>query len=298
MLAIGDSVSCEFTIDTNQVGPLAESDVLTNRIDVSAVDNDGTGVSGFATASRTVLGEPPSLNVLKTDNGAVIDEPGENIAYDLTITNLSVTEPLTITSIVDEVFFAPEGGSQESRGSLVISGDPVVVDTSGLIDVTLVDTDCDDLIGTTLAVNGDPADNASCTVTLTLAGNAGDSYHDVVTVVAVDDEGTPAEAENEADTPVVDVLPTISIDEGRRTPTAGSRDGRPGDVHAHDHQHQRGDGSVDDHEPLRQHVRQLLPGQHPDRGRQHRLPRTPGRCARPGCLDELHDHCDDQRPGR
>ena len=60
-----------------------------------------------------MLGEPPALSVFKTDNGAQIDEPGENIAYDLTITNLSITEPLTITSITDDVFFTPEGGSQD-----------------------------------------------------------------------------------------------------------------------------------------------------------------------------------------
>ena len=76
VLAIGEFVTCQFTIDTTQVGPLAEGDVLTNRVDVTAVDDDGTEVSGSATASRTVLGEPPSLDVFKTDNDAVIRRAG------------------------------------------------------------------------------------------------------------------------------------------------------------------------------------------------------------------------------
>jgi uncharacterized repeat protein (TIGR01451 family)/LPXTG-motif cell wall-anchored protein len=209
VLQIGAFVTCQFTIDTTKVGPLAENDVLTNRIDVTAVDDDATPVSGFDTASRTVLGEPPALGVFKTDNGALIDEPGEDIAYDLTLTNLSITEPLTITSIVDEVFFTPLGGVQTSIGSIVI--DVNGVDDGGLTGATLVSTNCDGLIDTVLAVNGDEGDQASCTITLHLEGNAGDSYHDIVTTVAVDDEGTPAQAQNEADTPVVDVLPLVEI---------------------------------------------------------------------------------------
>jgi uncharacterized repeat protein (TIGR01451 family)/LPXTG-motif cell wall-anchored protein len=209
VLGIGESVSCTFTIDTTLVGSLVKNDVLTNRVDVTAEDNDGTEVSGFDTASRTVLAEPPALNVFKTDNGAQIDEPGDDIAYDVTLTNLSVTEPLTITSIVDDVFYTPLGDPQVSAGTLVI--DELGVDDSGLTGATFVSTDCDTLIGTVLAVNGTPGDEATCTITLHLEGNAGDSFHDIVTGNAVTNDGTPASAENEADTPVVDVLPAIGI---------------------------------------------------------------------------------------
>ncbi len=214
----GQSVSCELTIDTTVLGPLAQGETLTNRVDVTAVDNDGTQVTGFDTAGRPVLGEPPAVRVFKTDNGAQIAEPGQDIAYVIRIENLSATEPLFVTSITDEVTFIPQGNAPESRGTLVIDANGV--DTSNL-DVALVSTDCGALIGTELTISDGAAggaDETSCTITLKLTGDAGDAYHDVVTVTGEDDEHEPAPpAQNEADTPVVDVLPTITIDKTANT---------------------------------------------------------------------------------
>ena len=113
--------------------------------------------------------------------------------------------PLTINSIVDAVTFVPAGGAAESRGTLVVDGNGV--DASGLIGVSLVSTDCVESIGTTLA----PGGSVVCTITLRFTGNADDRYEDKVTVDALDDVDQHVTASNEADTPVVNVPPEISI---------------------------------------------------------------------------------------
>ena len=82
-----------------------------------------------------------------------------------------------------------------------------VIDDGLLEGVSLVSTDCDVAIGTTLA----PGGSAACTITLRLTGNADDRYEDKVTVDAIHDVDQHVTASNEADTPVVNVPPDISI---------------------------------------------------------------------------------------
>ena len=135
VLAPGESVTCEFTIDTRLLGTgvVAAGDVITNRVDVDVVDDDGTTDHGFDDADRDVVAEPPQLVVDKTDHDVDILEAADDIAYDITITNISVTVPLTINSIIDAVTFVPAGGAAESRGVLVVDGNGI--DASGLIGV-------------------------------------------------------------------------------------------------------------------------------------------------------------------
>jgi hypothetical protein len=208
VLGPGESTMCEFTVDTRLLGTgvVAEGDLLTNRVDVDVVDDDATTDHGFDDADRDVVGEPPQLVVDKTDHDVDIHEAADGIAYDITITNISVTEPLTITSITDAITFVPNGGTPQSRGELIV--DQNGIDASGLIDVGLVSTNCMSTIGTVLAPNGG---SALCTITLFLTGNADDRYEDKVTVDALDDELQLATASNEADTPVVNVAPDILI---------------------------------------------------------------------------------------
>ncbi|MEO1056175.1 MAG: hypothetical protein AAFY28_04595, partial [Actinomycetota bacterium] len=220
-----DSYTCEFTVDTAEVpngGALAQDEDLRNFVEVTGQDDDPTPtvVKDDDVADRPVLGEPPSIGVFKTDNGAEIDEPGEQITYDVDIFNLGTTEALTITKIVDAVKF---NGVDE--GTLTIEDNPVglpieVTNTfPGPQGAAFVSTTCDAEIGTVLApatgiTNGRP-DNAdattSCQIVLDLPGDAGDEYSDIVTVNAVDASGDPVEGENSAETPVVDVKPAIQI---------------------------------------------------------------------------------------
>ena len=208
VLARGQSVTCEFTIDTRSLGTgvVVAGDSITNRVDVDVADDDGSSDHGFDDADRDVVAEPPQLVVDKTDHDVAIREATDDIAYDITISNISLTVPLTINSIVDAVTFVPAGGAAESRGTLVVDGGGVFDD--GLLEgVSLVSTDCDVAIGTTLA----PGGSATCRITLRLTGNADDRYEDKVTVDAIHDVDQHVTASNEADTPVVNVPPDISI---------------------------------------------------------------------------------------
>ena len=202
------SVTCEFTVDTRALGTgvVVAGDSITNRVDVDVVDDDGSSDHGFDDADRDVVAEPPQLVVDKTDHDVAIREAADDIAYDITISNISLTVPLTINSIVDAVTFVPAGGAAESRGTLVVDGNGA--DDAGLLaGVSLVSTNCDVAIGTTLP----PGGSAACTITLRLTGNADDRYEDKVTVDAIHDVDQHVTASNEADTPVVNVPPDISI---------------------------------------------------------------------------------------
>ena len=268
-LAPGEFVRCQFTIDTTSLGVVAAGDVITNRVDVDVVDDDGTTDHGFDDAQRDVVAAPPQLAVDKTDHDVDIREAADDIAYDITITNIGSTVPLTIDSIVDAVSFIPAGGAAESRGTLVVDGNGI--DASGLIGVSLVSTDCDSTIGTTLDPNGG---SAVCTITLHFTGNADDRYEDKVTVDAVHDLDQHVTAANEADTPVVNVAPEITIT-NTGVADLGAGDGRPGRLHADDQQRQRRQPRPgDDHRAVRQHLRHLLPPEHREGRDQHRLLRS------------------------
>jgi uncharacterized repeat protein (TIGR01451 family)/LPXTG-motif cell wall-anchored protein len=224
VLQPGDSYTCEFSVDTNQLGPLAQGDILRNFVEVTGEDDDPlpTVVSDDDNATRIVLGEDPKLGIFKTDMGATIPEPGANIVYTIDIFNLGETEALTITKIQDLVAFTPLGGTITNEGLLVIEevgGSPVVTYTP-VGASTLVGTTCDAELGTVLApaasIGGDgrptnPDATTSCTVTLNLPGNAGDLYSDIIVVDAVDETGDQVRAESTDNTPVTPIDPDVEI---------------------------------------------------------------------------------------
>ncbi len=216
VLAPTESYSCEFAIT---VSGLAQGDVLLNTVTVTGEDDDPTPqtTEDDDPAERTVLGEPPAITVFKTDNDETIAEPGESIVYDIDITNESTTEAVTITEITDEVYITPDGGSRALAGTVTITSGSVSFVEANASGVTLVGTTCDaddadGGIGSVLAISGDAGDSTSCSITLNLPGNAGDDYDDKVVVKGVDETQDPVEAENTAETPVVDVEPTIVVD--------------------------------------------------------------------------------------
>ena len=206
-----------------------------------------------------MVGEPPQLVVDKTDHDVDILEAADDIAYDITITNISLTEPLTITSITDAVTFVPKGGAPESRGELVV--DENGIDDAGLVGVDLVSTDCDAAIGTVLATT---AVSTTCTITLRFTGNADDRYEDKVTVDAVRRRARHTPPPPTRLTRRSSTLPRHH-DRQRPHPGLGAGDRRSGRLHVDRHQRQlRQRRPGDDHGALRQRLRQLLPRGHGD----------------------------------
>ena len=214
VLAPAASTSCTFTVNTSVIGALAQSDALVNTVTVTAVDNDGTSVTGDDLAPRTVLGAAPQIAVFKSDHGAFITEPASQITYTVDIHNLGTTEAVTIQTITDDVFF-----NGAPIGTITIpSSDPAAI-VSTLPAGTFASTDCTSRIGAILAradavVGGVPTNataSTQCSITLNLAGNAGDGYSDKVTVSGIDETGDPVSADNSADTPAFGKAPQVAI---------------------------------------------------------------------------------------
>ena len=62
------------------------------------------GGHGFDDAQRDVVAAPPQLAVDKTDHDVDILEAADDIAYDITMTNIGQNVPLVISSIIEQSF--------------------------------------------------------------------------------------------------------------------------------------------------------------------------------------------------
>ncbi|MCA1683875.1 MAG: hypothetical protein LC708_01915, partial [Actinobacteria bacterium] len=116
-----------------------------------------------ATATVTITDVRPALTVAKAADPPSRPEPGGTFRFTVTITNTSF-EPVTTTSLVDDVY-----GNLNGRGTCAI--------------------------GTVLAPNGG---TYTCAFDGEFRGRGGDSQTDRVTATAVDDDGTPATATDDA----------------------------------------------------------------------------------------------------
>ncbi|MEZ5238895.1 MAG: VWA domain-containing protein [Microthrixaceae bacterium] len=157
--------------------------------DGSAVGDIRVGPGEDVVCTFTNLAPDPTLEVTKSASVASVDEPGDTVTFTVGITNTSV-EPLEIDSVVDSV----DGGAP--------------------LDVTaLAITDCDELVGRTLA----PGESMSCTFDLLVEGDAGDVVADVVTVSAHDSDDNVVQDSGGASVGIEDVTPRVEV-----TKTAGS----------------------------------------------------------------------------
>ncbi len=121
-----------------------------------------------------------SLEVAKVATTPSVPEPGGSVTFLVTVTNTSATDDVTLGSIVDSVDGAPAlpaGGS------------------------------CPDLVGDLLL----PGQSTQCTFTLPVAGNAGDTVADTVTVTGTDDDGTSVSDSADASVAITDVASSISV---------------------------------------------------------------------------------------
>ena len=177
VLTPGGSYTCQFTAPfTGNSGAS-----LRNVATVVAVNPGGVNVTDNDDAVVNLTGTPPTIQVDKTANPTSRPEPGGDFTYTVVVTNTSAFESVTITSLNDSVY----GDLAARPGST-----------------------CGTLIGTTLAPG---ASSAPCTFTAPFTGNAGASLTDVVTAMAVDDDGETATDTDDATVTLTDVLPVISV---------------------------------------------------------------------------------------
>jgi hypothetical protein len=176
----GSSYGCSFTAFVGGNAGVSETSVST----VIVSDDEGTSVSASDDATVTVMDAAPVLTVRKTAP-ATVPEPGGSVVFSLELINdSSASDPVTITSIVDDPY-----------GDLSDGGNP-----------SLESTTC--RVGQTIQ----PGATYVCTFSASVAGNAGSSETDVVTVVGTDDDdGPPVESSDDATVNIVDASPTLRV---------------------------------------------------------------------------------------
>jgi len=158
-------VSCEYQVTHVDAGQ------YDNLAVVRLVDVDGTFDEDDDPETVYVQNVPPTVELIKTADPGNLPEPGGVFTYTLTINNTSA-EPVTITTLTD---------------------------------THTLSTQCTQLQGTVLPVNG----TTSCTyqVTYTDAG----TYPNTAGVVVVDNEGSQANDTDGESVTVTDVLPTVNL---------------------------------------------------------------------------------------
>ena len=197
---------CEFSITRFVAGDFsgaAHHNVFTGK----ATDNDGNEDTATAGATVSFNNVPPTVTLDKSVDVEFLDEPGGDFTFTLLVTNTS-KEAVTITALTDTQ-----------------SGD--AIDFS----------DCTALIGTSLAAGT----STFCTyvVTHTDVAPGGGGYDNTASVTITDNDGSTATATDTQYVWVDDLRPTVKI-EKLVDPDHAPRAGRQLQLHAQDHQHQRG----------------------------------------------------------
>ncbi len=141
------SAPCSFTGTFTGTAGATQTDTVT-------VTGSNLGVTATATAQATVTltPAPPQIAVTKVATPLTEVEPGGTFTFTVQVSNPSTLEPVTITSLVDDIY----GDLATRPGST-----------------------CGTLIGTTLAPG---ASSAPCSFTGTFTGTAGATQTDTVTV--------------------------------------------------------------------------------------------------------------------
>ena len=132
-------------------------DTITDAVTVLGTDDDVAPVSGGDTATVTVNDVPSSIAVVKTATPDTVPDPGGNVTFDVTVTNTSLVDTVTLTLIEDDET------------------------DDGTVDVTYPVSICD--IQVLL-----PTEVATCTFVRAVNGTAGETFTDRVTITGVDDD--------------------------------------------------------------------------------------------------------------
>ena len=154
----------------------SQTDVVT----ATARDDEGNPATASDDAVVRLTDVLPTMSVTKTPVPTSLPEPGGPVAFTFTVTNGSVVDPLTITSLSDTDF------------------------------TLLGDADCQ--VGTVLPPGPGAAATCSFTQTFPLSGSTATGPHeDTFTATGRDDEGNPTSASADATVTFTDVQPSITI---------------------------------------------------------------------------------------
>ncbi len=170
-IAANASYSCSFTV--NVTGNAG--DVETDTITASVSDDDGNNAQGQASATVTINDVLPAVTVSKSASPDNVDEPGGNVTFNAQVQNTGA-ETITLNTLIDNIH-----GDLNGQGNCSVPQ--------------------------TIAVNA----SYSCSFTVMVNGNAGDTETDTITASVSDDDGNNAQGQASATVTINDVLPTITV---------------------------------------------------------------------------------------
>lgn len=171
VIAANDSYSCSFMINVTGNGGDVETDTITATIG----DDDGNSAQGQASATVTINAVAPTIIVSKSASPDNVDEPGGNVVFSTQVQNTSL-ESLTLNSLVDDIH-----GDLNGQGTCSVPQ--------------------------TIAVSS----SYSCTFTINVTGNAGDTETDTITAMASDSGGGNAQGQASATVTINGVAPNITV---------------------------------------------------------------------------------------
>jgi len=169
----GSSYSCSFTANVSgNVG-----DTVNDTVTASGVDDRGNNISGYDDAVVTITDVLPIISVDKTADPDEVDEAGDDVTFNVLVTNNSVSsDPVIITSLTDDIY-----GDLNGQGNCSVPQ--------------------------TLAGNGGIY---SCSFTAFIGGAPGEQT-DTVTASGADDEGNDVSASDSALVTITNVPSEITL---------------------------------------------------------------------------------------
>lgn len=172
VVAPGSSYSCAVTATVS--GNAKE--VRPNNFTVAAADDDGAELSSTSTVNIRILDVPSNIEVSTTSANTEIEEPGASVAYTYTVSNRSLVDAVTVTTLTDSVFDSLDGVG-----------------------------DCE--LPQTLA----PGDDYSCSIQKDIAGLPGEQFTNVVTAAGLDDDGESVQNDGSETVTIIDVPSAILV---------------------------------------------------------------------------------------
>jgi hypothetical protein len=168
----GGSYSCSFTAFVGGNSGDSELDTAT----ATGTDDNGNPVQASDSANVLVLDTPSMIDMTKTADPTVLDEPGGDVTFTFVVNNNSAVDTVTIDSLTDTVF-----GDLDGQGDCSV---PQVIVAGG---------------------------SYSCSFTIFVAGNAFDVHTNKVTAMGTDDDGQDVMAMDDETLNFNDVPPAASL---------------------------------------------------------------------------------------
>jgi hypothetical protein len=175
LLAAGDIFDCAFAALITGNAGYAEA----NTVTAMGSDDEGNQVQASDKAKVTINDVPPLVSVAKTAIPESLPEPGGPVRFEVRVTN-DGGETVILTSLVDDVH-----GNLAGRGTCSVPPEGIPLG---------------------------PGATYACAFDAEVFGNAGYREISTLTAIAVDDEGTRAEATESTEFTVTDAQPAIEVD--------------------------------------------------------------------------------------